>query len=340
MRKKLGRSSKQDEDQTDALVGPTDPALLSAAGPGRFEDHPLFPRAAGSAETRDIKFVGFCRERPRDRVILNCPEDIPARDAKSWDQVVEWWGGGKYKAIAKDARHRTVACFPSGPGEWLTFGGESKPFVARSARGASMPGVDGNPPLATTAWTAPTRLDALLGMMAELLHEIRKGHVAPPPPAANGVLVALIQAQAMQNAAASMAQAAHATAASLAWAAHATAASEASARMMQTLLSVISQRSADSAARPAEPTTGALQVISAVERCMPAPAAVPGLAAQIPVVKPRRGPCPPASVALTNDGQPLVDIFGRVSPADVARTPTALAATRDWTDVPHRARVR
>jgi hypothetical protein len=192
-----------------------------------------------------------------------------------------------------------------------------------------MPGVDGNPPLATTAWTAPTRLDALLGMMAELLHEIRKGHVAPPPPAANGVLVALIQAQAMQNAAASMAQAAHAT-----------AASEASARMMQTLLSVISQRSADSAARPTDPTTGALQVISAVERCMPAPGAVPGLAAQIPVVKPRRGPCPPTSVALTNERQPLVDIFGRVSPADVARTPTALAATRDWTDVPHRARVR
>ena len=64
----------------------------------------------------------------------NCPEDIPARDVTSWAQVVAWWGGGDYKAIAKDAKHRMVAWFPSGLDNWLTFEGDSKPFTLRSGK--------------------------------------------------------------------------------------------------------------------------------------------------------------------------------------------------------------
>ena len=116
MLEQLGRSP-QHGDETETLEGSADPALLIARTGGRFVHHPLFPRADGSAETRDITFVSFCRRRASDQVMQNCPEDIPARELKSWAQVVAWWGGGQYKAIAKDAKHRTVACFPSASGE-------------------------------------------------------------------------------------------------------------------------------------------------------------------------------------------------------------------------------
>ena len=115
MLEQLG-GSPQDDDETETPEGSSDPAMLLAATGGQFEHHPLFPRADGSAETRDITFVSFCRRRASDQVMQNCPEDIPAREVKSWAQVVEWWGRGDYKAVAKDAKHRTVACSPSASG--------------------------------------------------------------------------------------------------------------------------------------------------------------------------------------------------------------------------------
>jgi hypothetical protein len=332
MLEQLG-GSPQDEDETETPVGSPDPALLIAAAMGRFEDHPLFPRADGTPETRDIKFVSFCRKRTSDQAMQNCPEDIPARDVKSWAQVVDWWGGGEYKAIAKDAKHRMVAWFPSATGDWLTFDGDSKPFVLRSGKGYSTPGVAGAPPAANAppaaTAPAPTSQDALLGMMTQVLQEIRNGRAAPPPPppAADGALVALIQAQATQAAAASQAQAAQATAASQAQAAQAAATSQANAQMMQTLLSVVTQRPAENAVRPAEPTTLALQLISAVQKLVPAPAAAPGLAEQIPVIKALRDLYQPAAVAPTNELQPFVDIFGQVMAADAARTQAERAQT-------------
>ena len=124
--------SPQDNDETGTPEGSPDPTVLLATARGRFERHPLFPRADGSAETRDIKFVSFCRKRTSDQAMQNCPEDIPAREIKCWAQVVAWWGGGEYKAIAKDAKHRIVAWFPNATGDWLTFDGDSKPFVLRN----------------------------------------------------------------------------------------------------------------------------------------------------------------------------------------------------------------
>jgi hypothetical protein len=85
--------------------------------------------------------VSFCRKRTGDQAMQNCPEDIPARDVTSWAQVVAWWGGGDYKAIAKDANHRMVAWFPSARGEWLTFDGDSKPFTRRDGTVFPMPAV-------------------------------------------------------------------------------------------------------------------------------------------------------------------------------------------------------
>ena len=121
-------------DETETPEGSPDPTPLGPAATGRFEPHPLFPRAGGSAETRDISLVSFCRKRTGDQAMQNCPEDIPAREIKSWAQVVAWWGGGEYKAIAKDAKHRIVAWFPSALGEWLSVEGDSKPFLLRSGK--------------------------------------------------------------------------------------------------------------------------------------------------------------------------------------------------------------
>jgi hypothetical protein len=312
--------SPQDEDETETPEGPPDPALLIAAAGGRREDHPLFPRADGSAETRDIKFVSFFRKRTSDQAMQNCPEDIPARDVKSWAQVVQWWGGGEYKAIAKDAKHRIVAWFPNATGDWLTFDGDSKPFVLRNGKSYSTPGAavaqTSAPPAALAP--APAPQDALLGMMTQVLQELRSARTAgaPTPPAADGALVAMIQAQAAQATAASQAQAAQAT-----------ATSQANAQMMQTLLSVVAQRPAEPATRPAEPTTLALQLIGAMQKLVPTPAAAPGLAEQIPVIKALRDLYQPAAVAPANELQPFVDIFGQVMAADAARIQAERAQT-------------
>jgi hypothetical protein len=134
-------ASQRDEDETERSEGAPEPARLVAAGKGRFEDHPLFPRDDGTPETRDIALVSFCRKRTGDQAMQNCPEDIPARDVTSWAQVVARWGGGDYKAIAKDAKHRIVAWFPSARGEWLTFDGDSKPFTRRDGTVFPIPAV-------------------------------------------------------------------------------------------------------------------------------------------------------------------------------------------------------
>jgi Meckel syndrome type 1 protein len=306
MRDEFG-GSPQDEDETETPEGPPDSALLIAAAGGRREDHPLFPRADGSAETRDIKFVSFCRKRTSDQATQNCPEDIPARDVKSWAQVVEWWGGGEYKAIAKDAKHRIVAWFPNATGDWLTFDGDSKPFVLRNGKGYSTPGAAVAQPTANAAPAAPAPQDALLGMMTQMLNEFRSSRTAAAstPPAADGALVAMIQAQAAQ----------------------ATATSQANTQIMQTLLTVVAQRPTEPTTRPAEPTTLAIQLIGAMQKLVPTPAAAPGLAEQIPVIKALRDLYQPAAAAPANELQPFVDIFGQVMAADAARTQAERAQT-------------
>lgn len=61
-------------------------------------------------------------------------------------------------------------------------------------------------------------------------------------------------------------------------------------------LSVVAQRPAEIATKPAEPTTLALQLIGAVQRLVPAPVAQPGLAKQIPLIKATRELGLPAAV--------------------------------------------
>jgi hypothetical protein len=162
MRKQLG-GPPQDEDETETAEGSPDPTVLLAAAAGRFEDHPLFPRADGTPETRDIAFVSFCRKRTGDQAMQNCPEDIPAREVTSWAQVVDWWGGGAYKALAKDANHRMVAWSPSAHGEWLTFDGDSKPFTRRDGKVYATPAVPLAAPAAKPRTLAGVRKSKIRG---------------------------------------------------------------------------------------------------------------------------------------------------------------------------------
>jgi hypothetical protein len=304
----------QHHNATETPAGSPDPAMLIAAAGGRHEHHPLFPRADGSTEKRDIQFVSFCRKRTSDQAILTCPEDIPAHEVISWAQVVEWWGGGEYKAVAKDAKHRTVAWFPSATGEWLSLDGDLKPFLVRSENGCSMSGPDVVQPAAPE----PAPQDAHLDVMTQVLHELRNVRVtaAPLPPAADSPLVTMIRAQAAQ-----------ATAASQAHAAQATATNQANAQRMQTLVLAVAQRPAEPATYPAESTTLALQLLSAMKKLVPTRATVPCVAEQVAVIKALRDLDQSTAVAPANQLRPFVDRFGQVMAADAARTKAERAQT-------------
>lgn len=130
----------------------------------------LFPRDDSRPERLDIQFVSF-RRRRSDGTIDSSPEDIPAGEIHSWDQVIGPWGGGEYKAIGKDKNHRIVACSPEKSDEWALFDGESRPFTFRDPRSPqSLPSAAPSPAPATSASLASTSLETEL---LELLVELR-----------------------------------------------------------------------------------------------------------------------------------------------------------------------
>jgi hypothetical protein len=130
-----------------------------------YVPHPLFPRDEGGPERRDIQFISF-RRRRRDGKIDHSPEDIPAGEIHSWYQVVVPWGGGEYKAIAKDKNHFVVACYPEKSDAWARFDGESKPFTFRDPRD---PYNSPSPPLAPAVEAAPSASRASTFLETELL---------------------------------------------------------------------------------------------------------------------------------------------------------------------------
>jgi hypothetical protein len=94
-----------------------------------YSPHPLFPRP-DLPEDRDIVFITLER-RDRDGHVERCPEDVPRDDLTSWGQVQEWWGGGDYRAIGKNAQREACAVFPSVE-RWVHVDGEPRPLVRRS----------------------------------------------------------------------------------------------------------------------------------------------------------------------------------------------------------------
>jgi hypothetical protein len=174
--------------------------MFAGVPKGGYEPHPLFPRDDDGPEERDICYVTFRRKRTDGRVD-NCPEDIPAGEIQSWADVTGPWGGGEYKAIGKDRRHRIVAWYPPKNGEWLLFDQESKPFTLRNGHRYS-PAVA--PPAAPAAAPpspppSPTAPSATETLMLEILRELRtrpNPSAAPSPTASiEAVLVAMINAQ-------------------------------------------------------------------------------------------------------------------------------------------------
>ena len=167
------------------------------------------------------------------------------------------WGGGEYKAIAKDSNHRIVAWEPEKPGEWMLFDGPSKPFTVRGEPYAAPPPL--GEPAAVSAAVAPppARLAAPLTppppdpAMSDVLRELRElrasvasAHVptpapAPPPSPHDPAMVEMIKSQ---------------------------------GELLRTVLSAaLTPRPVESSARPsADPMAMALQIISVLR---PEPAA-------------------------------------------------------------------
>ena len=188
--------------------GALDPASYAEMPEGGYARHPLFPLEGNGPESRDIQFVSFRRRRTDGRAD-NCAEDIPAHLIQSWTQVQGPWGGGEYKAMAKDSHHRIVAWAPEKPGEWMLFDGPSKPFTVRGEPYAppsfAQPAAMTPPPAPLASPPVPTPPDP---MTTELLREVRELRAAvtsiqatppapptPPPSTHDPAMVEMIKSQ-------------------------------------------------------------------------------------------------------------------------------------------------
>jgi hypothetical protein len=268
--------------------------------------HPLFPpvdHAPGSEEEREIKFVTFVRQTG-DGPTANCPGDIPADDITDWSQVTAWWGGGAYKAVAKDEKHRIVRYFPPGGSEWMVFEGDSLPFVRHteaqrpgvrrshaaaphSSVAAPVPGGAAPSEIAASA-TTPSGLELVVASLVKAVERL-EARAAPPAAAQDNVRAAMIKANSDQAIA-----------------------------MMQLL------RGNDSGS---ENKLGHL-MLQVFKELRPAAAPPPqGFAELLPVmkaVKELQGP--PTAPAPGNDFQPLVDIVGTLMSHDASTKQAEIAA--------------
>ncbi len=165
-------SDVDDKGDKQGSHEPLDARRHVSAPPDGYEPHPLFPREDGSPECRDIRFVSF-RRRRSDGKIDNSPDDIPAGEIHSWDQVVGPWGGGEYKALGKDKNHRIVAWYPEKSGEWALFDLASKPFTLRDPRDQQSPPIAAPAPAVAEAPSASLASTPAETALLELLRELR-----------------------------------------------------------------------------------------------------------------------------------------------------------------------
>ncbi len=225
------------------VTAPKAPKAARSARP-TFAWHPLFPRADGSPEDADIRFVTFLRRV--DGVLQHCPEDLPRDEVQTWSQVMDRWGGGDYQAIAKTDKHVVIRHYPN-KGEWMSLDGEPLPFVKRGARQATAAHAT-RAPEATAPPAAPPALPAgmaeVLGAVTKLadrLDRMQERMAAAPQSGGNEVMVAMIMAQASRDAATTQAQATVAAAEARARADAQVAMAEAIAENNQSLLGVLTK---------------------------------------------------------------------------------------------------
>ena len=146
-----------------------------------YEGHPLFPRADGSPEDADIRYVSFLRRV--DGVLKHCPEDIPRDQVQSWDQVTDWWGGGDYQAIAKTENHVVIRHYPN-KAEWVSLDGEPLPLVKRGPRQAAAAHARRAPEAAEAA--QPAGLADVLGKLVDRLDRMEQRMDATPAASGGG----------------------------------------------------------------------------------------------------------------------------------------------------------
>jgi hypothetical protein len=306
--------NNHDHPNTEALGASPDPVAL--AGRWRREPHPLFPRDDDRPEDRDIQFVTFRRRRAGDRLVQNYPEEIPAREVRSWAQVVAWWGGGEYKALGKNAKHELVAVHPTGTDEWECFDGESKPFTFRNgspyAEHPVQPSRTVEAPAAAPA-PAPaapngleTQVAALGAQVSDLVREIRASHAAPPAaaappaPASNeNILVAMINAQAQTSRDFQVQMQA--------------AAARESENMRAMMTAILGQRPAE--AKPAaDPTASALAIVKELKGVIqPAPPQPPMTDTIASLKALKEISAPAASAAPAAPPSELSELFGGIT---------------------------
>ncbi len=100
-------------------------AVLEASIHPLFADHPKRERLG------EIRYVTFMRRTKlasgKDGPTDWCPVEFRADEITSWADVVRRFGGGWYKAVAKNAHHTIVAYAPHS--EWIHFAMPQKPWT-------------------------------------------------------------------------------------------------------------------------------------------------------------------------------------------------------------------
>jgi hypothetical protein len=323
------------------------PAAPDGASSKRtFTPHPLFPREDDLPEDRNIRFITFKRLNP-DGTVQSCPEDIPCDEVRSWKQVVEWWGGGSYRAIGKDERHCYQAMFPLGRDAWEKFDGDPKPFVARGAqRPAPAPPapLPPSPPNAAAGLVAaPSPLELSIAELRQAVARLVAAPPAPPAPASSGseMMIAMMTIQAenarAQTAAQATVEAARidancklAIAQETARAENARAQAAAQAETTRLIMSVLTQRT------PEDPLKMLTSVMAAAKQMAPAPVPVQGIAEQLSTLKTLQGLAAPAAGATPSGYEPLVDLASKFLAADVqAKQALATAQASRPAESPH-----
>jgi len=193
-------------DPQQGTVEPPFPPSAPAGAPELPPSHPLFPEIDGAPPDRcEIKYIGFQR-RNEDGRTAHAPEDVPAHEVLSWATVQGWWGGGEYKAAAKDEHHRVIRHFPPAPGEFHYLEGDPKPLLPRAAATARVrpapaiaPAMSQAP--APAAQPPPSAMEAILARLVNRLDKLEDKLEASRAPAnTDGALAALITSQATANA--------------------------------------------------------------------------------------------------------------------------------------------
>jgi CheY-like chemotaxis protein len=160
----LGAFGDDDEDEDDA----------EAASAGAAASHPLFPRAEGEPETREIHRIRIERRLGRAAESEFCPVDLEPGQLTSWAQIYKMYGGGRYRLRAINRRYQWSKAFPARGDGWHRLAGRSKPFTddqeenedvreQRETRRRPDPGL--MPPAAPPAPALPSYLPALMQLM-------------------------------------------------------------------------------------------------------------------------------------------------------------------------------